>query len=480
MWNENENEEMNVVTNSNEVANNEVHEPIVQDMPSQSSEPEKSSNKGLFIGLMVLILVLVACVAFAVTGGMKSDSAKFVELLTEDQMFVELLKDNGKYEQINVNVEVDVDDIAKELNEDELGIGKVTLKTTMNEKDDDFSGRVNLSVSELDFEIPEIQIMKTGKLVGINIEKVLPKAILADTEDINGLIENLNKLGLEIPESTEEHEYSDEDYEKANQFCEKYGKIILNGIEECITKEKEKSVTLDGEDYDVSNVYTLKIDGEHFLKTFYAVFQKLSESEDDIKYLEEIGALANVGDAEEFKTELDELLKETKEIIDEGNYEDILPYDIILKVYEKSGKTIATVLELDAVSISLYTKKEDNNNFDIVLEIAQDDQKVQVILAIEKDKTTTEGVLRIKADENDESIMDLKLAKFEVEKFKNAQEDMLKIDEDESISLNTVSEDEINDFVEEAYENITELLEPLSESDTSDDSDYDYDYYYEY
>lgn len=461
MWNENENEEMNVAVDSNEIAQNGLEEQNMNNTPSENQmsepEPKHDGKKNLFIVLGVLALLLIACVAFVVSVG-NSDGTKFVKLLTEDQLFIEMLEDDGKYEQVNVKVDVDMDNIARETNSDELNLGKVTLDTSFNEKGDDFSARAKISASNLDIKIPEVQVMKTGDLVGLNIEKIFPKVISIDLKNPEGLKKNLESLGMEFDNQSDNKEYSEEDYEKLMKFAEKYANVALKELEKGISKEDVKTITLDGEEYKVSNVYALKIDGERLVKTVYAVTKELYKNKNDMKYLEEIGIIE---DADELKESLESFLKETEEIIKEEKYDDILDSDIIIKVYERSGKTIATVVEIADVKIRLYTIKKDKNNFDVVLEMTQDDTKAQFIASFEKDKNNMNGSLKIKFKEYDETSMDLEICKFEIEKFKKAEEDMLKVDKDESISLNEASEEELNEFTNQVEENIIELIGPL-------------------
>lgn len=461
MWNENENEEMNVAVDSNEIAQNGLEEQNMNNTPSENQmsepEPKHDGKKNLFIVLGVLALLLIACVAFVVSVG-NSDGTKFVKLLTEDQLFIEMLEDDGKYEQVNVKVDVDMDNIARETNSDELNLGKVTLDTSFNEKGDDFSARAKISASNLDIKIPEVQVMKTGDLVGLNIEKIFPKVISIDLKNPEGLKKNLESLGMEFDNQSDNKEYSEEDYEKLMKFAEKYANVALKELEKGISKEDVKTITLDGEEYKVSNVYALKIDGERLVKTVYAVTKELYKNKNDMKYLEEIGIIE---DADELKESLESFLKETEEIIKEEKYDDILDSDIIIKVYERSGKTIATVVEIADVKIRLYTIMKDKNNFDVVLEMTQDDTKAQFIASFEKDKNNMNGSLKIKFKEYDETSMDLEICKFEIEKFKKAEEDMLKVDKDESISLNEASEEELNEFTNQVEENIIELIGPL-------------------
>ena len=98
MWNENEKEEMNVAVDSNEIAQNGLEEQNTSNIPSENqiseSKPKNDGKKNLFIVLGVLILLLVVCIAFAVCGG-NSKGMKFVKLLTEDQLFIEMLEDKG-------------------------------------------------------------------------------------------------------------------------------------------------------------------------------------------------------------------------------------------------------------------------------------------------------------------------------------------------------------------------------------------------
>ena len=458
MWNENEKEEMNVAVDSNEIAQNGLEEQNTSNIPSENqiseSKPKNDGKKNLFIVLGVLILLLVVCIVFAVCSG-NSKGMKFVKLLTEDQLFIEMLEDKGKYEQVDLKIKVDLDDIARETNSDELNLGKLTLNATLNEKDEDFSAKANVSVSKLNIKIPEVQIMKTGDLIGLNVENIFPKIVSIDLKDIVGLKKNLESIGIKLPENSNDYEYSEEDYEKLMKFANKYANTILKELEKGISKEDVKTVSLNGDEYKVSNVYVLKIDGECLVKTVYELAKELSKNKKDLKYLEEIGAIE---DADEVKDNIDDFLKDTEEIIKEENYDDILPSDIVLKVYEKSGKTIATMLEIEDMKMMLYTLKSDKNSFDVVMEMLQDNTKVQFRVSFEKAKNNMSGALTIKVQEYDETSMNLELCKFEIEKFKKAKEDMLRVENEGSILLNEASKEEIDEFADQVNENRIELI----------------------
>ena len=458
MWNENEKEEMNVAVDSNEIAQNGLEEQNMNNIPSENqiseSKPKNDGKKNLFIVLGVLILLLVVCIVFAVCSG-NSKGMKFVKLLTEDQLFIEMLEDKGKYEQVDLKIKVDLDDIARETNSDELNLGKLTLNATLNEKDEDFSAKANVSVSKSNIKIPEVQIMKTGDLIGLNVENIFPKIVSIDLKDLEGLKKNLESIGIKLPENSNDYEYSEEDYEKLMKFANKYANTILKELEKGISKEDVKTVSLNGDEYKVSNVYVLKIDGECLVKTVYELAKELSKNKKDLKYLEEIGAIE---DADEVKDNIDDFLKDTEEIIKEENYDDILPSDIVLKVYEKSGKTIATMLEIEDMKMMLYTLKSDKNSFDVVMEMLQDNTKVQFRVSFEKAKNNMSGALTIKVQEYDETSMNLELCKFEIEKFKKAKEDMLRVENEGSILLNEASKEEIDEFADQVNENRIELI----------------------
>lgn len=458
MWNENENEEMNVAVDSNEIAQNGLEEQNMSNIPSENqiseSEPKNDGKKNLFIVLGVLILLLVVCIVFAVCSG-NSKGMKFVKLLTEDQLFIEMLEDKGKYEQVDLKIKVDLDDIARETNSDELNLGKLTLNATLNEKDEDFSAKANVSVSKSNIKIPEVQIMKTGDLIGLNVENIFPKIVSIDLKDIEGLKKNLESIGIKLPENSNDYEYSEEDYEKLMKFANKYANTILKELEKGISKEDVKTVSLNGDEYKVSNVYVLKIDGERLVKTVYELAKELSKNKKDLKYLEEIGAIE---DADEVKDNIDDFLKDTEEIIKEENYDDILPSDIVLKVYEKSGKTIATMLEIEDMKMMLYTLKSDKNSFDVVMEMLQDNTKVQFRVSFEKAKNNMSGALTVKVQEYAETSVNLELCKFEIEKLKKAKEDMLRVEKEGSILLNEASKEEIDEFADQVNENGIELI----------------------
>lgn len=456
MWNENENEEMNVAVNSNDVVQNELEENNVDNMPSQDPEPKKCNKKGIFVAIGVICALLIVCIIFAVCAG-NSNGKKFVRLLTEDQLFIEAFEDSGKYEQANIKLEIDMDEIARETNSDNE-LGKITLNTSMVTKDDRSSAKTNLNFSKLDMKIPEIQVMKNGNLIGFNIVKIFPKVISLDMNDPEGLKKNLESLGADFSAYDSNYEYSEEDYEKIMEFASKYIKVAFSELEKGISKDSTKVVTLDGEEYKVSNAYVLKIDGERLVKTVYGLVKELSKNEKDMEYLNELGVIY---DLEEFKSDMNDFLAETEEIMKEKQYDNILDSDILLSVYEKSGKTIATVLEMSDMKISLYTLEKEKDDFEITLEIEQSDTNVQLKTSLKKDKGNVSGMLKVEIEQYDEMAIDLKLCEFEVEKFKKAEDELLEIDKESALSLNEASEEELNEFAEKIQENIEELVGPL-------------------
>lgn len=451
MWDENE--KMNVVVDSNEVAQNELEKNNIDNVYSQ--EPKKSSKGRIFVAIGIIALIVV-CIVLAVGIG-NSNGKKFVRLLTEDQLFMEVLEDRGKYEQSNVKLEVDMDEIARETNLD-AEIGKITLDTNIVTKGEDFSVKSNLKISKLDMKVPEVQVIKNENLIAFDIAKIFPSVVMLDMNDPEGLKQNLESLGVDFNTNDENYEYSEEDYEKFMNFVAKYLKIAFSELEKGISKDSTKVVTLDDEEYKVSNVYVLRIDGERLVKTVYNVFKELSKNDKDIKYLTELGI---IDDLEEFKSDMNDFLAETEEIMKEKQYDDILDSDIILSIYEKSGKTIATVLEADDMKISFYTLEKERDDFEITLELERNETIVQLKTSLKKDKSNVSGMLEVEMEQYDDTILDLKLCEFEVEKLKKAEDELLEIDKESALSLNEASEKEINKFIEKVQENIKELVEAL-------------------
>lgn len=370
---------------------------------------------------------------------------------------MKVLEDKGKYEQSNVKLEIDMDEIARETNLD-AEIGKITLNTNIVTKGDDFSAKSNLKISKMDMKIPEVQVMKNENLIAFNIAKIFPKVIMLDMNDPEGLKQNLESLGVDFNTNDETYEYSEEDYEKLMKFVTKYLRVAFSELEKGISKDSTKVVTLDDEEYKVSNVYVLRIDGERLVKTVYNVFKELSKNDKDIKYLNELGIIE---DLEEFESDMNDFLEETEEIMKEKEYDDILDSDIVLSIYEKSGKTIATVLEADDMKISLYTLEKERDDFEIILELEKDETNVQLKTSLKKDKSNVSGMIEVEIEQYDDTILDLKLCEFEVEKLKKAEDELLEIDKESALSLNEASEKELNKFIEKVQENIEELVEDL-------------------
>ena len=172
---------------------------LFSDLPDDTST-KKKSKLPLLITLVIVLLLIVCTVVLAFKFDVfESKGKRFLELLTIDQKIFDLFESNNEsVAQENFTFKMDFDEILEDLGEEPTGLGKIQLDNVFVSNDKDFSDSLEMSLDgEMDFEL-DIEIAKTNDIVGVNVPDVTEKFIGIDTSDIEGLLRNLEDLGIKL------------------------------------------------------------------------------------------------------------------------------------------------------------------------------------------------------------------------------------------------------------------------------------------
>ena len=430
------------------------------DFLNDFSAVETVQKKKRKLPIMIVTLVLIAIVAVVVWGFnsdlFASKGKKFAKLLTTDQVMFSNIKENIKNMQLNTKLEVDIDEIMEDMGEDPTGIGSLKLESKEITKNEDYSSSFVFSAEGIKDGKLELQVAKTDNLVGINIPNITEKFIGIDLDDLEGLKENLEDLGIELSMESDLEGLTEKDIEDLMKFLEKYVNVMLEDISKYIETESNVELESDGNKTKATE-YTLKIDGEVMANVSFKVLKELNKNKKDIDKLVE---LEIIEDKEQFIEDLEAAIKEIEEIIKEEDYDSILDDDIIIKLYEKNGKNIATVIGIADTEMGLYFFENTKKESVCLFEIANDDESIFIILEMKEEKNVTESKLKLKVDMDAEE-HELILCEMEVEELSDIKDEMIKIDKDDILLLNDATEDDLEEYANDVVKNVEELMESV-------------------
>lgn len=442
--------------------NNEERNEVFYETPIYEQPPEKkSSGKGFIIFLVILLFVVAVGGVFAFTGVGDSLFAtkgeRFVQLLTVDQKILDLGNFDSKSAQVNSELKVDIDKIMADVGTTPTGIGAIVLENKEIIKGKDYSDTMIFSATDIKNARIELQIAKTGDLVGVHVPGITEGFIGVDIGDLEGLMKNLEELGVELnTESESKEEFTEKQQKEMMKLFERYGKVALVVLEDFVEKGSKVEIKADGKS-DKATEYKLTLNPESIIKTAIAVDEELLANKKDVDKFIEWG-LIEEDDKEEFITSIEENLEELKKVVEEESFEEYMGEgEIFIKVYEKHGKNIATVIEVENQEFGLYYFEPEKKSSSIIFKYQEDDNKLFVSLDMKEDDGATDGKLGLKVDADGEE-HELTLCETKVERLNKIEDEMVKIEKGNIILLNTATEEDLETFVENCTKNAQEYL----------------------
>lgn len=451
--------------------NNDGRENVFYEKPISEEKVHKKGKSATIIIVAIVILAVSVFGVFAFSNiGSKlfaSKSERFFQLATVDQKLLSLLEADNNKAQVNTELEIEVDKILKDFEIDTVELGSFLIETKNIVKEEDYSNVTTVKLDEIDGAKLDIQVVKTGDLIGVHIPEITEKFIAVDIGDFEGLMENLDKLGLEldndefdIESKIENLEILEEQQRELIKLLEKYVKVMQPILDDFIEVEKDVEIKVDNKT-EKATEHKLTINEKTFVKVGKAIIETLLNNQKDIDKLVELGVLPK-DEKEDFIEELEFLLGNINEAIQEESYEGAMNdiNEIVIKLYEKNDKNIATVFEIDDIEIGLYVF-EKQNDYDLILRGAAEDAEILLILQSDTkgNETTNELVFAVKSDgERHEAT----LCKTKTEKLDKAEDEMIKIKKSDVLLLNVATEEELENYVTEISGNVEEFINKFS------------------
>ena len=497
----------NVVNPSNEMDS-------TQTVETQNENSDKNNLKFL-IWIFVAFIVIVAVGVLAVTV-FKSDEQKFAELLTKDQAVVEFFEDltenseklMEKYEQIDSIIEIDVEKIAKELDEDIDQDFLIALNSSDVIKGEDVYGKLKLNLNT-DYLI-SLEYAKTGDLYGVRVKEGNEKFIAVENKNLQKLFEK-----FEIPdaEMMPDRFLTQQDFEKVmkmdssdiEKIFNKYMKVFAKSIEGKV--KVEKGVELSFGDKKVKTTkYSIDLTEKVGADILMAIIEELKDDKKNIelvmtdvkailKLMEDNGysvedmygfEIDEIPSTEKIMESIDDLYKELKEYYDEVELDDE-EVVLTLSVHKYKGKNIATQFKDDyeVITFKFLNDKDELYAAFVVEDEGEEGEGAEFIVQSKVDKKTIDidliakeeneelGKISIdgtKDGDNWEAKLAVKADDFNVEcftlkqEYKKKAEEFVKLDNENSLILNNADMDELETYGEEFMENLTDWAEKLSKT----------------
>ena len=436
------NEETNNVEENNEVVENTSNnEPLNNQNDSNVSETNNQEPKGngwtVILSLIIIIVAIGIIVYGIVTFFGKSNVSKgkkFMELATSNQKILELI-DTEKMEngQTNVKATVDIDNIVTQMGKEATGVGTLSLDNVQIVDDKNYYSSTKISLGNIK---AELQLVKTGDIFGVNIPEITNKFIGIDTNDLDGLVNNLRRLG--ILTNTQDNDYTEEQSKELMEIFKKYYEVAVENIGEFIVENSNVSISLHGKT-DTANEYVFTINGEAYLKIGVAVEKELVKNKSDLEKLAELGLIEN---ADETLEKIENDIEKNEEDIKNGAYNDEAFATITLKLYEKKGKNIATVIEANGARLGLYVFETSKDNYEIDFESINGGSNIIVYWNTEKaENNISNGTVGIVYNDKDIKVTDITC-----EKLDQVEDELITISGDNVLLLNSATEEDLDNF----------------------------------
>lgn len=418
----------------------------------ETAEQKKKSK----LPIIFVVLLMIALIVGGVFLGPKlfaSKGEKFAKLITTDQKVLSVLKPIIDEKQRNLKLEIKVDDIMEKMEQEKTGLGAFNLKSKEITKNEDYSLALEFSADGAKDAKAEIQLAKTDNLIGINVPNITDGFIGIDVSDLEGLVENLEELGIKISMDMDTEELTDKEKEELKKMFEKYLDLIVKNMGDYIKTNPNAELNVDGNKAKATE-YILKLDGEALVKIGVIVEKEMLKNKEDIEKLVELGL---VEDADEFYDDLKGDLEVNEQIIKDKSYGAILDEEVFVKLYEKNGENIATVFEIENIRFGLYVFEKNKNESVCLLEFAEEEQKMFLAIEMKKEKNITNTEVLFKVD-TEEKKLDISLCEIEVEELEKIEDEMIKIDKDDILLLNTATEEDLNEYLEAIYNKLEKFM----------------------
>ena len=402
------------------------------------SRKKKKHTIKIIIAVLLIVIAIIVCKKFFI----KSNSQRFVELLTKDQYVVEvfdgyknnLLSDGEK----TVEVTIDPQD---ELKDNPL-FSAVANKKTININAISQSGNIDSEIVLDDGSNSnnKIEFLKEDGLIALNIPEVYDGYFAISSENLDSLAE---KLGYISNQTLKDEEVK----QKSKKIAKKYLKVLIDSLDQ-YTKTSKVEQMVNGESYKTKE-YKISLGTIEFDEIKLALLNKLKSDDEAIKFIADTFSKTEYysktvnQSVEEFEKELKKDIKDEISKLKSKDYtnEKILNEIVVISVYEYDGKAIKTSIKCkDTITYEIVLNSI-ANDIVVSLNLEEGNEKINIDLSVRKNRNTSgENVFDLTLTSGGKSY---KLANITLGQTKELTKSPRKISSLNALLLNTASEEEL-------------------------------------
>lgn len=323
-------------------------------------------------------------------------------------------------------------------------------------------------------EVFRVEYIQNDSIYGLRFSDLFKQYILVENTNLKDFAQKIGYSEEQIQETSNkinwQFDFSDifslTEYEKQS-LQNKYIGILVNGIsKENFSKQSDVTITIDGKSV-YTNSYTLTVTKEQLNKIYINILEELKQDEIILSKIENIQSQINNSNLK------DEFIAKIENTIDEINKNNIGQDETKIIVYENQKNTVRTEIKSTDYEMNLDWLKEDDGNY-IQLDVKEKDKEEKITLK----NATNELNLEISDIEgiNTKTTSLTQTTKVDGEKCSRntiviyndgsnkaeatIQENMQVVNEfEELVSLDETNSIKLNDLEEEKLKGILEIVE---------------------
>ena len=328
---------------------------------NQGTDNKKKSSKKIPIIILIVILIIIAICAVTKICVLKSKGQRFIELLTEDQYAIELVKNRNKAlssdGERKYNVALSNNFLTLLDSSFSLLGGDLTLDANTIRKGNNFDTTATLKLGN--FELQSLDVVKEKDTLALSVPNLFDGYIAVNNDNLE---EIAKKLGFISGDEFEENEIS----EDALKILKKYGKILATSIINYI-ETQDSEITINENKLN-TKCHSLIIGEKELAQIELKILEKLKDDDETIEFIVKI-----VKENEEISDSIKE------EFTNESLKEDILD------LYNKTLDTVNTITGGRLV-LKLEVYELNEKNVKTILTFYTDDREYVISLASIADK----------------------------------------------------------------------------------------------
>ncbi len=500
------------VTENVESQNVAPVEPVVQNVTPTENVEMGNDNGGnkkdpASIGFVVIIIALFALFVaggFLIAGSLKSDG-KIVEALKDDYMFemhnemTKLMSEEGKH---TVKYKIDILSLLSALNYDDVEFENISFENTLIKTGEGASGRFSFLYGE--DSLIDLDYAKTGDLYGVNVPGLFEKFIAIENNNLKALAEKYDIPSDEIPNKITEEELlkmaDTEEFEKYEKVFDPYLDMLADSLEENTVTTKDETITINGTELKVVKHSALYCEKDAALLV-YDLLEKAYKDKKLYELIVESDEMYADYTFEDYQEEISGEIADFDEYIDgfsnDENYE--------FAVYVKGSDTVAIEFteKTSNVVVRVAGINENKKSYiEVVGEIPEQSMTIKLVVNTVKDDTSYKGEIALTMNVAAITV-NVDLMEYEYVYEKNTKDGIIVIDANNSLILNTASEEDLNAWAQEISDNletylntikakvpeevveavagmIEDMMYPAYDYDYDDSYDWENDYDYDY